>query len=68
MADAVLPLLVGEDSSQTLEDIEIEFPAPAVDIEPPTKVVEIERCEAIPGKVIVVGRVIKSIWFACNRR
>lgn len=68
MPDAVLPLLVGEDSGQTLEDIEVEFPSPAVEIEPPTKVVEIERCEAIPGKVIVVGRVIKSTWFAGNLR
>ncbi|HWI52933.1 MAG TPA: SPOCS domain-containing protein [Symbiobacteriaceae bacterium] len=63
MPDAVLPLLVGEDSSQTLEDVEVEFPAPAVEIDEPTKRVEITRCEAIPGKVIVVGRVIKNIPF-----
>jgi len=63
MPDAVLPLLVGEDSNQTLEDVEVEFPAPAVEIDEPTKRVEITRCEAIPGKVIVVGRVIKNIPF-----
>ncbi|MDF2630583.1 MAG: hypothetical protein K0R39_4414 [Symbiobacteriaceae bacterium] len=63
MPDAVLPVLVGEDSGQTLEDIEVTFPTPAVEIDEPTKRVEIERCEAIPGKVIVVGRVVKNIPF-----
>jgi len=63
MPDAVLPLLVGEDSGQVLEDVEVTFPAPAVEIDEPTKRVEIERCEAIPGKVIIVGRVVKNIPF-----
>lgn len=67
MPDAVLPLLVGEDSGQTLEDIEVMFPEPAVEIEEPEKRVVIERCEAIPGKVIVVGRVIKNIPFKTRR-
>ncbi|HWI65204.1 MAG TPA: SPOCS domain-containing protein [Symbiobacteriaceae bacterium] len=63
MPDAVLPLLVGEDSNQVLEDVEVTFPSPAVEIDEPTKRVEIQRCEAIPGKVIVVGRVVKNIPF-----
>jgi hypothetical protein len=63
MPEAVLPLLVGEDAGQTLEDVEVTFPSPAVEIEEPTKRVEIVRCEVIPGKVIVVGRVIKNIPF-----
>ncbi|HYF94100.1 MAG TPA: SPOCS domain-containing protein [Symbiobacteriaceae bacterium] len=63
MPDAVLPLLVGEDSSQVLEDVEVTFPTPVVEIDEPTKRVEIIRCEAIPGKVIIVGRVIKNIPF-----
>lgn len=63
MPDAVLPLLVGEDSGQVLEDVEVEFPEPAVAIDEPVKFVEISRCEAIPGKVIIVGRVVKNIPF-----
>ncbi|HYG58300.1 MAG TPA: SPOCS domain-containing protein [Symbiobacteriaceae bacterium] len=63
MPDAVLPLLVGEDSGQVLEDVEVTFPSPAVEIEEPSKRVEIERCETIPGKVIIVGRVVKNIPF-----
>lgn len=63
MPDAVLPVLVGEDSNQILEDVEVTFPSPAVEIDEPTKRVEVERCEAIPGKVIVVGRVVKNIPF-----
>jgi hypothetical protein len=63
MPDAVLPLLVGENSNQTLEDVEVTFPTPALDVEAPEKRVEITRCEAIPGKVIVVGRVVKNIPF-----
>lgn len=63
MPNAVLPLLVGEDSNETLEDVEIEFPSPAVAIDKPTKRVEIERCEVVPGKVIVIGRVVKLIPF-----
>jgi hypothetical protein len=63
MPEAVLPLVVGEGTGQTLEDVEVNFPEPALQIEPPDKVVEIDRCEPIPGKVIIVGRVIKNIPF-----
>jgi hypothetical protein len=68
MPEAVLNVLVGEGTGQTLEDVEVEFPAPAVDIEIPQKQVEVTRCEVIPGKVIVVGRVIKSTWFLRDGR
>lgn len=64
MPDAVLPLLVGEDSNQVLEDVEVEFPTPAVEIDEPTKRVEITRCEVITGKAIIVGQVVKSTWLA----
>jgi len=66
MPRAVLPLLVGEDEGQVLEDVEVEFPEPAVEIDEPVKRVEITRCEAIPGKVIIVGRVVKNTLFACD--
>jgi len=63
MPDAVLPVLVGEDSGQVLEDVEVEFPEPALEVGKIEKRVEIDRCEVIPGKVIVVGRVVKNIPF-----
>ncbi|HEY3368993.1 MAG TPA: hypothetical protein VGK74_28375 [Symbiobacteriaceae bacterium] len=63
MPQAVLPLFVGEGSGQVLEDVEVTFPTQALEIETPTKRVEVTRCEVIPGKVIIVGRVIKNIPF-----
>lgn len=67
MPDAVLPVLIGEDSAQVLEDVEVEFPEPAVDVEEPVKRVEIERCEVIPGKVIVIGRLVLNVAFKTRR-
>lgn len=67
MPEAVLPLLVGEGEGQTLEDVEVTFPEPAVEVEEPEKRVEITRCEVIPGKVIIVGQVIKNIPFKTAR-
>lgn len=69
MPEAVLPVLVGEDSAQVLEDVEVEFPEPAVEVEEPVKRVEVERCEVIPGKVIIIGRLILNVTFKtrnCN--
>lgn len=63
MPDAVLPILMGEGEGQVLEEVEVTFPSPAVEIDEPTKRVEVTRCEVIPGKVIVIGRVIKNIPF-----
>lgn len=63
MPEAVLALLVGEGEGQVLEDIEIKFPEKVIEIQEPEKKVEIERCVVIPGKVIVIGRVIKNIKF-----
>jgi len=63
MPEAVLPVLVGEDSGQVLEDVEVEFPEPALELGKIEKHVEIDRCEVIPGKVIVIGRVVKNIPF-----
>lgn len=60
MPDAVLPVLIGEGTGQVLEDVEVTFPEKAVEIKEPEKRVEIERCEVIPDKVIVIGRVIKN--------
>lgn len=63
MPNAVLPVLVGEDTGQVLEDVEVKFPEPAVELGKIDKRIEVERCEVIPGKVIVTGRVIKNIPF-----
>lgn len=67
MPDAVLPVLIGEGTGQVLEDVEVTFPEKAVEIKEPEKRVEIERCEVIPDKVIVIGRVIKNIPFKTKK-
>ncbi|MGE5674842.1 MAG: DUF3794 domain-containing protein [Mycobacterium leprae] len=63
MPQAVLPLLVGEGSGQTLADVTTNFPSPVLAIEAPTKTVDITNCQVIPGKVIIVGRVTKNIAY-----
>lgn len=67
MPQAVLPLLVGEGSGQVLEQVEAAFSAPAVEVQKPEKRVEVTRCEVIPDKVIITGRVIKNIPFKTVR-
>lgn len=63
MPDAVLPILVGEGSGQVLEDVEVCFPEQAVELGVIEKRVEVDRCEVIPGKVIIIGKVVKNIPF-----
>ncbi len=67
MPDAVLPVLVGENAGQVLKDVDVTFPMPAVEVESPTKRVEITRCEVLPGKVVVIGQVVKNIPFKTRK-
>jgi hypothetical protein len=65
--DAVVPVLLGEGETQVVEEVEVELEPPALELEDPEFDVIVDRCEVIPGKVLVTGRVIVNVSYKTKK-
>lgn len=58
-----VPLIVGIGTAQALVCTTVPLPAPALEVKEIRKTVIIDSCKAVPGKVIIDGRLRKDINF-----